>query len=98
MSSSDAVALTWFARLFIAIGFGLAILGGRSGLDTYSFISESVLAEGTVADWNQGTWQTGRSQEPGAYYPIIEVMAPGGRRLVGEADTGVGMNQPRARP
>lgn len=93
MSSSDAVAVTWVARLFIAIGLGLALLGSRSGLETYSFISGSVLAEGTVVDWTQGAWQTGASHEPGAYYPVIQVVTPGGERLVGEADTGVGMNQ-----
>jgi hypothetical protein len=54
MSSSDAAAVTGFARLFIAIGLGLAVLGGRSGFETYSFISESVLAEGTVVDWAHG--------------------------------------------
>jgi Protein of unknown function (DUF3592) len=90
---SDAVAVTWVARLFIAIGVGIAVFGGRSGLETYSFISESVLAEGTVVDWSQGTWQTGRSREPGAYYPVIEVLTHDGARLVGEAETGVGMNQ-----
>lgn len=93
MSFSDAAAVTWVARVFIAIGLALAVLGGRSGLETYSFISESVLAEGTVVDWTQGASQTGASREPGAYYPVIQVVTPGGGRLVGEADTGVGMNQ-----
>jgi hypothetical protein len=93
MSPTDAAAVTWVARLFIAIGLGLAVLGGRSVLETDSFISESVLAEGTVVDWTQGTWQTGAARQPGAYYPVIEVVSESGGRLVGEADTGGGMNQ-----
>ncbi len=93
MPAQDAVALRWTARLFLAIGIGAALAAAFSGVATLRFISESRRAEGTVVDWTQGDWQTGRRTEPGAYYRVIEVVLPDGQRIRGEAERGVAMNQ-----
>ena len=89
----DATALAWVARLFLAIGIGAAVACGSLGVATLRFISESVESEGTVVDWTQGGGTAGRSPEPGAYYRIVEIVASDGRRMRGEVDVGVDMNQ-----
>jgi hypothetical protein len=95
MPSGDGAALTWVARLFLAIGIGAAIAVGTFSFNTLQFISESIEAEGTVVDWVQGQGIAGRSPEPGAYYRVIEIVSPGGQRVRGEAGIGVDMNQLR---
>ena len=88
----DSTALTWVARLFLAIGIGAAIVCGALVIETRRFISESVQSEGTVVDWTQDQGAV-PSLEPGAYYRIIEVLTPEGRTVRGHADVGVDMNQ-----
>jgi hypothetical protein len=56
------------------------------------FISESTQAEGTVVDWTQGA-RTTQSSEPGAYFRIIEIETPNGRRIRGQAEVGVDMRR-----
>jgi hypothetical protein len=92
-TAEDATALTWIARLFLAIGIGAAIVCGALGVETLRFMSESVQAQGTVVDWTQGQGTAGRSPEPGAYYRVLEVVTPEGHRIRGQADVGVDMNQ-----
>lgn len=85
MPTDDSVAVRWVARLFLAIGVGAAVGAVVSARDTLRFLGASVLTEGTVVDWRQGQ---GTTDEPGAYYRIIEVVTPDGRRVRGEAETG----------
>lgn len=95
MEAAEARALTWVGRLFLAIAIVAAIVCGRSAFRTLQFVSESTQAEGTVIDWTQGGGTAGRSPEPGAYYRVIEIVTMEGKRLRGEAETGVGMNDLR---
>lgn len=89
----NATALAWVAWLFLVIGIGAAIVGGTLAVETQRFMSESVQADGTVVDWTQGRGTAGRSPEPGAYYRVIEILTPEGRRVRGQAEVGVDMNQ-----
>ena len=93
MTSHDGIALTWVARLFLAIGAGAAIAVGSFSVNTLQFISESIQAEGTVVDWVQGPGTAGRSPEPGTYYRVIEIVKSDGQRIRGEAGIGVDLNQ-----
>ncbi len=93
MESRDAIALRWVALVFLAIGIGAAAGCAWSTAVTLRFISESIEAQGTVVDWVQADGRTMGSPEPGAYHRVIEVESPDGRRLRGEAEVGVAMNQ-----
>jgi hypothetical protein len=93
MSGADTVALKWIARVFLAIGLAAAIGCAFFVVRTLRFVSESELADGTVVDWTQGQGSGAASPEPGAYYPVIEIVLPDGRRTRGEAEVGVALNQ-----
>lgn len=77
------------ARFFFSVGVAAAVFCAYSAMGTLRFISESTLAEGTVVDWTRGRTRAGRSSEPGAYFRIIEIEAPNGQRIRGEAEVGV---------
>lgn len=91
--SDDPIALKWSARFFFAVGVAAGLFCAYSAVGTLRFISESTRAEGTVVDWTQGRTWSGRSSEPGAYFRIIEIEAPNGQRIRGEAEVGVEMRR-----
>jgi hypothetical protein len=91
--SDNPIALKWSARFFFAVGVAAALFCAYSAMGTMRFISESTLAQGTVVDWTQGRTGAGRSSEPGAYFRVIEIEAPNGQRIRGEAEVGVDMRR-----
>jgi hypothetical protein len=85
------IALKRSARFFFVVSGAVALFCAYSAIGTLRFISESTLAEGTVVDWTQG--RAGRSSGTGAYFRIIEIEAPNGERIRGEAEVGVEMRR-----
>ncbi|MCC5642625.1 DUF3592 domain-containing protein [Nostoc sp. CHAB 5824] len=77
-----------FGSIFGGVGSIIAVTGIMIGLNTRSFVTSAVPAQGTIIDLVQRSSTDSKGRSSYIYYPVVKFTASSGEPTVFEANTG----------
>ncbi|MEH2117639.1 DUF3592 domain-containing protein [Nostoc sp.] len=77
-----------FGSIFGGVGSIIAVTGIIIGLNTRSFVTSAIPAQGTIIDLVQRSSTDSKGSSSYVYYPVVKFTARSGESTVFEADTG----------